>query len=65
MKDINEIPEKDRIITNIIFRLGDILYSLMYDNLESMNRKGFDLKGTTKLRFQKMMVAHNEAKKPI
>lgn len=63
MKDINEIPEKDRIITNIIFRLGDILYSLMYDNLESMNRKGFDLKGTTKLRFQKMMVAHNEAKK--
>lgn len=53
MKDINEIPEKDRIITNIIFRLGDILYSLMYDNLESMNRKGFDLKGTIKLRFQK------------
>lgn len=59
----NQIPEKDRIITNLIFRLGDILYSLMYENLEAMNKLGFDLKGQTKLRFQKMMVAHNEAKK--
>ena len=59
----NQIPEKDRIITNLIFRLGDILYSLMYENLEAMNKLGFDLKGQTKLRFQKMMVVHNEAKK--
>ena len=59
----NQIPEKDRIITNLIFRLGDILYSLMYENLEAMNKLGFDLKGQTKLRFQKMMVGHNEAKK--
>lgn len=61
--ELNQIPEKDRIITNLIFRLGDILYSLMYDNLEAMNKLGFDLKGQTKLRFQKMMVVHNEAKK--
>mgnify|MGYP001258078875 FL=1 len=59
----NQIPEKDRIITNLIFRLGDILYSLMYENLEAMNKLGFDLKGQTKLRFQKLMVVHNEAKK--
>lgn len=59
----NQIPEKDRIITNLIFRLGDILYSLMYENLEAMNKLGFDLLGQTKLRFQKMMVVHNEAKK--
>ena len=50
----NQIPEKDRIITNLIFRLGDILYSLMYENLEAMNKLGFDLKGQTKLRFQKI-----------
>lgn len=61
--ELNQIPEKDHIITNLIFRLGDILYSLMYDNLEAMNKLGFDLKGQTKLRFQRMMVAHNEAKK--
>lgn len=58
-----EISERDRIITNLIFRLGDILYYLMEETIASLEKDNLDLKGSTKQRFHEMILAQKKAKK--
>lgn len=45
---------EEKLVTNLIFRLGDVLYVLMQDTLKEMNKKGIDLKHLTKYRFRVM-----------
>lgn len=40
---------------NTIFRLGDALYDMMFENLQDLNAVGITLKGSTLFRFKQMM----------
>lgn len=64
-KDINSIEFSDReqLITNLIFRLADVLYIILDDNLKEMHKKGLDLRHEAKYRFKKVIETSEASKK--
>lgn len=64
-KDINSIEFSDReqLITNLIFRLADVLYIIQDDNLKEMHKKGLDLRHEAKYRFKKVIETSEASKK--
>lgn len=64
-KDINSIEFSDReqLITNLIFRLADVLYIILDDNLKEMHKKGLDLRHEARYRFKKVIETSEASKK--
>lgn len=64
-KDINSIEFSDReqLITNLIFRLADVLYIILDDNLKEMHKKGLNLRHEAKYRFKKVIETSEASKK--
>lgn len=53
---------KDVLLTNLIWSLGDIMYILMDDNLESLRKKRLHLRHATKHRFGQALEQYSKSK---
>ena len=50
--DTLQFTPKQNLMMNTIFRLGDALYDMMFENLQDLNAVGITLKGSTLFRFK-------------
>lgn len=63
LKQEYPLSDRERIITNLVFRLGDVCYVLLSDINYTLRRKNLDLHRETKMRFNRMLEQQKLAEK--
>lgn len=63
LKQEYPLSDRERIITNLVFRLGDVCYVLLSDINDTLRRKNLDLHRETKMRFNRMLEQQKLAEK--